>query len=484
MQKISSNTTRLLAALIILSLGVLPAFASTIAIMSGSCTVDGRPMLMKNRDNSANPDQEFRYDNSGIYNFIGVGYAGVTDQAWGGVNETGFAVHNANAWNFPDNVPGVDDDGYIMQLALSTCRTVDDFAAIMDSTDGTGRTVPAIYGVLDAFGGGALFEAGSTFHYRFDLSDTSAAPHGYMVRANFAYNGGSYHLGQHRHDRVLFLLDSAYTAGIIKHDYLTQHIQNEIINEQTNPYPLPFDGREGLMPYGLIHTHDAINRDISRSALVIQGINPGEDPLLCTIWAMVGEPICTSALPLWVKAGSTPVEFDGPVNSALNMKAQAFHAYLYQTTVASDAMDTWLLEDERGVGLLPYLNNIAVRATIQGDSALNRWRTMGIPSPAQVATFQNQIAATALADMEAWGPPAEPQVSLTRLNPTQVRLTWAPVDTNVFGDPVTVTGYTIFASSQPFYNRFMGDSLTTVASSPIVISAPESYRFFQVRCRH
>jgi hypothetical protein len=465
-------------------LGYVPfALASTIAILSGDVTADGRPMLMKNRDNSANAYQEFRYDNSGQYSFIGVCYAGLTDQVWGGVNNVGFAVHNANAWNFPDTVAGVDDDGYIMQRALSSCFTVEDFAAIMDSTDIVGRTTPCIYGVLDAFGGGALFEADDHRYFRFDLSDSTAAPHGYMVRANFAYNGGTYHLGQHRHDRVISLFDSMLVYGPITHQFLNLHIQADVTNEDVYPYPLPYRGREALLPYGMTHTHDALNRDISRSGLVIQGINPGENPLLCTIWAMVGEPICTSALPLWVKAGSTPVEFNGPDSSALNLKAQAFRNYLYQGAYPNDVMDTWLLQNERGVGLRPLLVGISEQAGARGDSALNVWRTQGIPSPAQVAAFQNSIATWALAQMNAWGPPVEPQVTVTRLNPTQVQLNWAAVHSDVLGRPLTVSGYTIFGSTEPFYSRLMGDSLITVTASPVIINAAVAYRFFQVRSR-
>jgi len=460
-----------------------PSLASTIAMVSGSATVDGRPLLFKNRDNSSNPDQEFYYNANGPYRYISVSYAGVEDQAWGGVNEVGFAINNANAWNFDDQVPGPDDDGYIMDLALRTCQTVEDFQAIMDSTDICGRTLPAIYGVIDASGAGALFEAASYEHFRFDLDDSSAAPNGYMVRANFAYEGGPYHLGQHRHDRVLALLDSAYAGGFISHLFVTQSILTDIVNEENDPYPLPFEGREELLPYGLIHTHDAINRDITRSGFAIQGTLPGEDPLLSTIWALVGEPICTIALPLWVHAGSTPVEFDGAHHSELNFKAQEFRDYLYQTQWASDAMDTWKLIDERGEGLLPFLDSLENYAAFAGNAALDEWRTTGLPSPETVETVQNDLAAWALAEMNNWGPPQAPVVTLSWLSADQVLLNWSPVTEDVFGRPITVSSYTVYASDLPFHNRLAGDSLTTVTLPPVTISAPETYRFFQVRCQ-
>ena len=159
-----SNKFPLLILMVVAFLLTLPelgCFASTIAMVSGDVTVDGRPLLMKARDNTSNPNQEYYYSDDGLYAYISVSYAGVTNQAWGGVNEVGFAINNANAWNFDDELPGPDDDGYIIRLALQTCQTVEDFQAIMDSMDITGRTLPAIYGVIDASGAGAFFEAAS-----------------------------------------------------------------------------------------------------------------------------------------------------------------------------------------------------------------------------------------------------------------------------------------------------------------------------------
>ncbi len=473
----------LLAVLILLTVLPCYVFSSTVAMVGGSATVDGRPLLIKNRDNSANANQEYYFNDVGPYSYIAVTYAGVIDQAWFGVNELGFAINNADAWNLTSSIPGPDDDGDIMDLALRICQTVEDFQAIIDSTDISGRTLPTTYGVIDATGAGAFFEVDDHNHWRFDLDDPAAAPNGYMVRANFAYEGGSYHLGQHRHDRVTALLDSGYAAGIITHDYVSMIIQQDIVNEETDPYPLPFDGRERPLPYGLLHTHDAINRDITRSGGVIQGIIPGEDPLLSTLWAIVGEPTATISLPLWAKAGSTPVEFDGPEFSALNLKAQEFRDYLYQRNWAEDAIDTWRMIDDRGEGLLPFLNSLEARYADTGDSALAVWRTQGMPSASEIASFQNGIAADALAEMDAWGPPLQPEITITWINQDQVQIDWSPVTLDVFNRPITVASYCIYGSDQPFINRMIGDSLTTTTAPPVIILTTEEHQFFQVRCQ-
>lgn len=472
--------------LIVISLALCySSFASdqcTVAIISGSATVNNRPLLMKSRDVS-NDDQEFHYNDSGQFAFISVSYAGITNQTWGGVNEVGFAIQNANAWNFNDVIPGEDDDGLIILEALSNCQTVDDFVPIMDSTNVTGRTRPAVYGIIDAYGDGAFFEAAATWYDRYDLDDSTAAPNGYMVRANFAYSGSSYHLGQHRHDRALAFLDSAYYGGYLTRQYLFQTILRDLVNEETNPYPLPFGGKEPDLPYGLLHTHDAINRDITRSAYVVEGVIPGEDPLLSTVWAMAGEPIVSAALPLWVHAGSTPIEFDGPETSSLNEKAQAFRNYVYQYDYTTDALDTWHLIDDRGNGLLPFLLSLENQVEVVGDSAVEIWRNQGLPESSILEELQNNLASWALAEMEAYAPPLPPEIEITFINPDQVLLDWLPVTQDIFGRPITVLTYTIYASDEPFYNRTAGDSITSVATPPITLQIPETYRFFQVRCQ-
>ncbi|RJP78022.1 MAG: hypothetical protein C4524_07295 [Candidatus Zixiibacteriota bacterium] len=466
-----------------LALGPALVFASTVALVGGSATPDGRALIMKLRDNSDNANQEYVYNNSGPYAYVGITYSGVTDQCWGGVNTAGFGINDSNAHNFNDPVPGPDDDGIIIRLALRTCATLEEFQAIMDSTNVTGRTRTANYGVVDSTGRGAFFEASAYSYTRYDLDDSTAAPHGFMVRANFAYSGGTYHLGQHRHDRAMALMDSAWAGGFLNHNFMTQVVQRDLVNEYIDPYPLPFQGREGLMPYGLMHSHDAINRDITRSGYVIQMAAPGEDPLLCTLWALVGEPIATAALPLWVKAGSVPVEFDGPNGSLLCQRAIQLTNYLYQRNVAGDALDTWRLVDERGQGWLPFLTALESQGFASGDSALAAWRMAGVPAPAAVAAFQNALAAYAYNQMNAWGPPAVPAVTLVRMPNNQVQVTWPPVTQDVFGRPLVVSGYTVFTSPEPFYDRFHGDSLTTVPSPPVMLPAADPERFYQVRAR-
>jgi hypothetical protein len=441
---------------------------------------------MKTRD-CIDVNQEFVYSDSGLYAYIGVTDAEVTNQMFAGINEVGFAIINSNAYNFEDTVAGPADDGYIIRQALESCQTVTDFQTILDSTNITGRTLPAVYGVIDAFGGGIFYEAAAGEYFIYDWNDSTAAPNGYMVRTTFAYNGDPHHNAQFRHDRALTLIDSAFAEGILDRRFLAQTVMRDLNNSFCDPYPLPYQGQLASLSYGFINTNieDIINRWCTHSTQIIQGIEPGEDPELMTLWVMAGQPITSVALPLWVHAGSVPVELNGPESdlSALNLKSQEIRGYLYPLSPAYPYLDTWRLVDQWGGGLLPFLLELEEYIAVSGDSAWNEWSSQGLPGGEVVADFQNSLASYALEELNSWGPPQAPEVSLHLLADNQVLVDWLRVTLNVFELPIEVSSYTVYGSAWPFSDRLVGDSLTTVDSPPVILDISENWRFFQVRCR-
>src|SRR5690606_31902394 len=74
-------------------------------------------------------------------------------------------------------------------------------------------------------------------------------------------------------------------------------------------------------PYGelpdLVDTDSTISRATSVSAAVFQGVQPGEDPLLSTMWVLNGPPTFSVAVPCWVASEGVAAELDGPKTSDL-----------------------------------------------------------------------------------------------------------------------------------------------------------------------
>ena len=365
----------------------------TTAIISGEITGDGRPILWKNRDMN-NPHQEMAYFDDGEYPYITNINAGDSIDAWGGVNSVGFAIENSTALNFPDTVAGRDDDGMIMKLALQTCRTVADFMVILDSTDITGRTTPSNFGVIDAEGGAAIFEAGPNDFTFLDANNPDDALDGFLVRANYSYRAAQNDLiGEWRHDRAYQLILDAAAGDSLTVEFLHRYVMADITLENVDPYPLPFDVPDDDldMPLGFIPTNEAINRRTTRGALIVLGVLENENPLLTTIYATVGEPIFSVPVPLWVHSASVPEEVDGDSTSIISDYAWKWVGDCYDRNHTFDALNTYQLLDGRGGGLLtvtrPATNTILERTS----TVLEDWRNE-LPEPEVIEAFQNRQA--------------------------------------------------------------------------------------------
>lgn len=167
------------------------AFPCTSAIVSASANPSGRPVLWKHRDTSTIDNKvEYVAPENGAFGYVALFNASDRDlrEAWMGMNDAGFAVMNTASYNIKDDrVPQkkMDKEGILMTKALKTCRTVDDFARLLDSYPRP-MGVEANFGVIDASGNGAFFETNNHSYVRYDLADQ---PDGVLVRTNYSHSG-------------------------------------------------------------------------------------------------------------------------------------------------------------------------------------------------------------------------------------------------------------------------------------------------------
>lgn len=167
------------------------AFPCTSAIVSADANPSGRPILWKHRD-TITIDNKVEYVASTKDSFGYVALFNASDknlnEAWMGMNDAGFAVMNTASYNIKDDkvsAKKMDKEGILMTKALKTCRTVEDFAHLLDSYPRP-MGVEANFGVIDATGAGAFFETNNHSYVRFNLSD---APDGVLVRTNYSHSG-------------------------------------------------------------------------------------------------------------------------------------------------------------------------------------------------------------------------------------------------------------------------------------------------------
>lgn len=261
--------------------------ACTSLIASGSATANGRPMIWKNRDTGADNNFLYRVERPGEIGYIGLFNGGdslVTDEAWMGMNDAGFAIINTVAYNLPENGKNwIDREGFVMLQALGSCRSVDDFDRLLrELPKPTG--VRTCFGVLDADGNGAYFEADDYNFVRYDLAD---APDGVLIRTNYAYSGTpDKGMGYIRHQNVEDILGHAIRSHSLTPASLTDSVSCSFYNSML--------GRDVLAgATSMAVDQDFVPRRSSTASIVIEGLLPGEDADSLRMWAKVAYPPCT-----------------------------------------------------------------------------------------------------------------------------------------------------------------------------------------------
>ncbi|MFH0765874.1 MAG: hypothetical protein V2A61_05580 [Calditrichota bacterium] len=440
----------------------------TTGLVSGSVTPDGRPLLWKNRD-VGNTNQEFHYYDDGRIPFISITYSGDTDEYYGGINAAGFALENSNSYNLPAG-PGrngwgaSDDDGEIHLLALSTCRTVDDFQRLMDSTNVDGRTLNSNYGAFDALGGAAMFETGGYTYTRIDADDT---PDGFIVRANHSYSGTGLnqrpaYWGPNRHDRGYALWKWAADHGELTARYIFQKTIRNLAAEGMDDYELPYRGQYQDWPIGLIPNGECICRSTTRGVLVAQGVRRGENPYNSILWAMAGNQLGSIVTPLWVRAGSVPVEYDSPAGSRICTRAQEIATWIYDTGLyGGTAVNTWKLVNPEGTGYWDWAFPLEDYMFAKVDRFVHSPQF----SYDRLRAFQNEMAQQIADSMAAWHPQyiSTEVFDLVFLG-NNIELRWGEMQglRGEGGAPIPPRQYAVYRSSEPFRDHNRGERIAEV----------------------
>jgi hypothetical protein len=364
----------------------------TTVVVAGKATVDGRPLLWKNRDTD-DVHNEAVYITGGGYPALAIVSAGSTTSTWMGINSAGLAIENSLSSDLEG--PSSGENGSFMKLALQTCATVAEFEQLLLQTNFTGRKTKANFGVIDATSAAAIFEAGNSSFTKYDANDPVTAPWGFVVRTNFAFTGDGSGTGYERYYRAMELIEIGINTGLMSHNYLLRYVARDLRNDQIDPYPLPFEGSQEGHPAGYIRTSYSINRYTTRSSAVFHGVRPDEDPRLSTMWVILGEPVCGVSVPLWVHAGATPPEVDGtvtaPLSDAILEKKSACYTDGSAIIYAGQYLDTYALDDGSGSGILTYSLPIGDWTLARGEEALESWRA-SFPLSSAVSDIEKEIA--------------------------------------------------------------------------------------------
>lgn len=378
----------------ILTLGFLFSAISTEActsvIVSGKVTPDGRPYIFKNRD-TGNTDNLTVFVKGDGYWFIAIVSArdSLNRGVWSGHNEAGFAIANTAAYNLngkstnrqrpqqdgqsdrlQQGAPGGrqqeprDNDSNIMRKALEHCATLSDFEHFLDSLKALGP-IPtnSNFAALDAQGNVAYYETGNNGYVKYDANDPAQAPYGYLVRTNHGMSGDrSLDKGVERYLAINEYMTQAGFAGALAFDDIIRRVTRRLTHGLTHLNIYDFQPADDHQPV-YFPFRDFIPRYETASAHLVQGVRPGEDPLLTVSWIIPGSTLTTVAIPVWITPkGELPTVItrnaEGRstlVDAGFQLKKQLFPL---QRGNVSDYINIARLINRAGTGILQQLEPV------------------------------------------------------------------------------------------------------------------------------
>ena len=283
---------KLLSVIIVYLVGWIPMFPCTSAVVSGRVTPDGRPLLWKHRDASDLNNRIVHFEaEGGKLEFVGLvnGVDTIANEVWAGYNTSGFAIMNTASYNLKNDTSSLSDrEGVVMKQVLGECRTVEDFARLLDSLPRP-IGVEANFGVVDALGGAAYFEVNNYEVFRYDVKDS---PDGYLLRTNYSVSGRPNEgYGYIRYDNAARLFSRAASERSITPEWITGICSRSFYHTLL--------GRDFTTDTWVVY-QDFIPRRSTSASVVIEGVKSGESPVFTTMWTMLGYPPCSVVLPVWI----------------------------------------------------------------------------------------------------------------------------------------------------------------------------------------
>lgn len=281
------------------------AVACTTFIISGKYTPDGKPILYKNRDTDE-MHNSLVFFNDGKYRYIGLvdGNEDWNKNVWGGYNETGFAIINSAAYNnnLGDTSKFQDQEGVVMKLALQTCKTIADFENLLRNLPKP-MGVDANFGVIDAYGGAAYYETGNYKFVKFDANDPAVAPDGILIRTNHSMSADiTKGYGFCRYNTAALALKKAVSEKNFTAQYLFNNISRNLYHSLTKT-DLSSNQPEKRTDVEYKFFIDYIPRQITASAIMIVGAKDEKHFNDAMMWTILGFPLTSVAVPVWISAG-------------------------------------------------------------------------------------------------------------------------------------------------------------------------------------
>ncbi len=292
------------------------------AVIPPVSSSDNRPMLWINMESDNNNIHLF-YFRGRHYDFISIIENKDTSRVLMGMNTAGFALVYTTA--FDQTGDSLADNSQFTKSALGLCGKVDDLKELLQKNHPN-----ANFGCFDVYGNCAVFESGLDQIKEYNVTDSTDAADGFLVRSNFSFSGKKDVPGTSwRYHRACELLSSAVETHNLDYKYLIQHVARDLKNADMDPYPLPYKQQFRNAPEGFIKTNDSINQSRTVVSAVFMGASKQNNAEPASLWIIPGEPVCGVAVPLWPQCSNIPKELTGNSISNMNKVITEIHNRIY-----------------------------------------------------------------------------------------------------------------------------------------------------------
>ncbi len=363
---------------------IIPTSTCTIAVVSGKCTPDGRPLLWKHRDTD-HLQNALMYFTDGKYPFIGLidSDDSLCENVWIGCNKSGFAIMNSASYNLilKDTIKLKDREGILMKLALQQCKTLEDFERLLQQLPKP-LGVEANFGVIDGQGSAAFYEVDNFTYRKLDVNDSTIAPFGYLVHTNFSFTGDPIRGAGHiRFPPAEALFHEAYESRNITPRFLLQKA-SRCLKHSLTEVDLAEVGTATTGDTRFTAFEDFIPRFSTSASVVIQGVRPGELTDFAALWTILGHPLTSVVTPVWLggssefpallkvsSAGAAPL-----CDKAMTLKKRLFPI---QRSYGERYINVAALINSAGTGILQQLKPLDDRIFEEAEKRLEGWRKDG-----------------------------------------------------------------------------------------------------------
>ena len=204
-----------------------------------------------------------------------------------------------------------------------------------------------------------------------------------MIRTNYSFAGDENKgYGYIRYATASDLFANQYESGKISFEFLIKDVPRCLVHSFTKT-DLSKSLPESEADKNFVFFRDYIPRHSTSAAIVVQGIKQGESVSLTTMWTILGFPLASIVIPVWLlDDGSMPkiLQADETGNAplcdlALKLKEKVF-------PIQNDATENYLnvaaLMNKKNTGVRQNLIPIEEQVLSKSKEHLNKWRKDGI----------------------------------------------------------------------------------------------------------